>query len=68
MEKICPISMAGEPTYCFKEECNSYINGDCFLNNMSLSYYFLSKNLQGIQQDIGAIAYDIERMRARNDA
>lgn len=53
--------MGGVPTECYKEECNSYINGDCFLNNMSLSLYFLSKNLQNIQQDIEEIADEIER-------
>lgn len=66
MSKICPLSMGGEPTECYEEECNSFINGDCFLNNISLSLYFCSKNMQNIQQDIEGIAEDIEGIRKGN--
>ena len=54
--------MAGEPTECYEDECTSYINGDCFLNNISLSLYFISKNIQNIQQDIESMTDNIERM------
>ena len=63
MSKICPLSMGGEPTECCKEDCNSFVNGDCFLNNISLSLYFISKNMQNIQQDMENMSEDLEMIR-----
>lgn len=63
MTKICPLSMAGEPTECYEDDCNGYINGDCYLNNISLSLYFCSKNMQNISADVEDMADNIEGIR-----
>lgn len=58
MSKICPLSMAGEPTECYKEECNGYINGECYLNRQTLSQYYTSKNLDDMKYSIEGMTQD----------
>lgn len=55
--------MSGEPTECYEDDCMGWINDDCVWNNISLSLYFTSKNMQNIQYDMEIIADDVERMR-----
>lgn len=57
MIKICPLSMSGEsPKQCKRSDCIGWTDGQCFLNRITLSMYFIAK-------DLGRISYDIEEMK-----
>lgn len=63
MNKICPLTMIYEEAECIQDECNGYINGECFLNRISLSIFYAAKNLNIIAEEIEDTAGNIERMR-----
>lgn len=57
MTKKCPLSMSGDsPKLCREEQCNGWINNECYLNRQTLSMYYISKNLDNI-------LYELERIR-----
>lgn len=41
----CPLSMSRDmPVECSKNQCSGYVGGECFLNKITLSLYFIAKN------------------------
>lgn len=53
MRKICPYSMAGEPTECYRNDCMAWNDEECTIfESQPLSLYFISKNLKKIADDM----------------
>lgn len=59
MSKICPYSMAGEPSECYEEDCMAWNDGECArFTGEPLSFYFVAKNLKMITDAIKRGDYD----------
>lgn len=53
MNRICPYSLAGEPTECYENECMAWHDGECSkFTSESLSLYFIAKNLKTISESM----------------
>ena len=48
---ICPLSMNRTQIMdCEQWECNGWIDGECFLNKMTLSLYYIAKNTNEMKE------------------
>lgn len=55
--KICPYSLAGEPTECYEGDCMAWREGECSkFESEPLSLFFIAKNMK-------RCAENTERMR-----
>lgn len=56
MNRICPYSMASEPTECYQEECMAWSEGECSkFQRESLSQYYIAKNMKEIREELKKI-------------
>lgn len=51
MDKVCPFSMGGNITECYREECSAFVGNECVLQKIGVSLYYISKNLRDAFDD-----------------
>lgn len=53
MTKICPLSMANEPTDCYEEDCMAWNKGECaYYTSIPLSMFFIAQNTRNMAEEL----------------
>lgn len=64
MNRICPFSMAGEPTECYREDCVAWSDGECStFEREPLSQYFTAKNMKRLADEANHIKEEMKWQR-----